>query len=359
MNLKVLWARERFGWMGHHSGYDQVCEAIAKLEPGNYQSVWRQRKKALAKPTRYLLSRLRAGAQTSPFYNQLSAAAEARVLWKSFLKRPDLIHVTYVENNLGILPQWKHQLSFRLVGTAHQPAGWWRIMHNHPKSIAGLDALIVCASREIVYFEQFLPGKVFFIPHGIDINFFTPRQETIKSSTRPHCIFSGKWLRDLETLAQVIDKVLAQNPRIVFDMLVPANNRQDPTFFRIARHEQVFWHSSLSDLQLREIYQQASMLVLPLIDCTANNALLEAIACGLPIISNQIGGLPDYTRDTFADLLPVGDAEGMAQAILKLADDAQEREKRGKAARSFAEQNLSWEKVAVQTLAVYQKVVEQ
>jgi hypothetical protein len=52
MNLKVLWARERFGWMGHHSGYDQVCEAIAKLEPGNYQSVWRQRKKALAKPTR-------------------------------------------------------------------------------------------------------------------------------------------------------------------------------------------------------------------------------------------------------------------------------------------------------------------
>jgi glycosyltransferase involved in cell wall biosynthesis len=358
MNTKVLWLRERFGWMGKHSGYDQVCEAIAKQHPGYYQSVWRQPNKSLSQPKRYLLSRLMRGNKHNPFYNIFSTAAEAQVLWKSFFKRQDLVHVTYVENNLGILPKWKHRLSFKLVGTVHQPASWWRMMHRYPKSIAGLDALIVCASKEIAYFEQYLPGRVFFIPHGIDIEFFSPRQETFKPSDRPRCIFSGKWLRDTQTLAQVIDKVLAQNPGIAFDAIVPTENRQDSSFFRIGRHEQVSWHSGLSDLQLREIYQQASMLVLPLIDCTANNALLEAVACGLPVISNQVGGLPDYTRDTFADLLPVGDVEGMAQAILKLVDDSQEREKRSQAARLFAEENLSWDKVAAQTLAVYQKVID-
>jgi glycosyltransferase involved in cell wall biosynthesis len=358
MDLKVLWLRERFGWMGNYSGYDQVCEAIAKRQPGNYQSVWRQRKKSFSKPTRYLLSRLRRGTQTSPFYNQSSAVAEAQALWQSFLKRPDLIHVTYVENILGFLPKWSDKLSFKLVGTVHQPASWWRMMHRHPKSVAELDALIVCASREVAYFEQYLPGRVFFVPHGIDLEFFTPRPESAKSSDRPRCIFSGKWLRDIQTLAQVIDKVIAQNRAIAFDMIVPTESRQDPSFFRIARHEQVFWHSGISDLQLRDIYQQASMLVLPLIDCTANNALLEAIACGLPVISNQVGGLPDYTRDSFADLFPVGDVEGMTQAILKLADDLQEREKRSQAARLFAQENLSWDKIAAQTLEIYHKVMK-
>jgi glycosyltransferase involved in cell wall biosynthesis len=358
MDLDILWLRERFGWMGKHSGYDQVCDAIAKLEPGNHQSIWRQRKKTFSQPIRYFISRLRSGTQTSPFYNQFSAEAEAQVLWKSLLKRLDLVHVTYVENNLGILPKWKHRLSFKLIGTVHQPAGWWRMMHRYPKSVAGLDALIVCASREIAYFEEFLPGRVFFIPHGIDVNFFTPRQETNKTSDRPRCVFSGKWLRDIQTLAEVIDMVLAKNPRIAFDLLVPTKNRQDSTFFRIARHEQVSWHSDLSDLQLREIYQQASMLFLPLLDCTANNALLEAIACGLPVISNQVGGLPDYTRDSFADLFPVGDVEGMTQAILKLADDLQEREKRSQAARLFAQENLGWDKIAAQTLEIYHKVMK-
>ena len=99
------------------------------------------------------------------------------------------------------------------------------------------------------------------------------------------------------------------------------------------------------------------MMVLPLLDCTANNALIEAIACGLPVVSNDVGGIRDYTRNTFADLLPVGDVEGMSNAILRLVDDLEERKKKGILARLFAQQNLSWERIAVQTLELYSKVL--
>jgi glycosyltransferase involved in cell wall biosynthesis len=67
--------------------------------------------------------------------------------------------------------------------------------------------------------------------------------------------------------------------------------------------------------------------------------------------------LPDYTRDSFADLLPVGDVEGMANAVLRLADDFQERQHRGIEARLFAEQNLTWGKIATQTLEIYTKII--
>jgi hypothetical protein len=35
----------------------------------------------------------------------------------------------YVEENLGVLLNWKQRLSLKIVGTAHQPSGWWRLMH--------------------------------------------------------------------------------------------------------------------------------------------------------------------------------------------------------------------------------------
>jgi glycosyltransferase involved in cell wall biosynthesis len=364
MNLKIIWLRERFGWMGKHSGYDQICEAIAKIQPNNYHSIWKDAGKRLPKGSQYAFKRIapKAKSKTGPKYDIYCAAAEVEVLWKSLFYQPDLVHLNYVDNNFGILPDWKQRLNLKIVGTAHQPASWWRLWHSAPESVAALDALIVPASREVSYFERYLPGRVYFVPHGVDTSFFRPSSapgDFPSSSDYPRCIFSGKWLRDFSTLAGVVQRVLAQNPRVQFDIILPKNSRSyaDPTLLSIAQYEQVHWYAGVSDGELLKIYQTASMLVLPLLDCTANNALLEAIACGLPVISNRIGGLPDYTRDSFADLLPVGDVEGMANAVLRLADDFSERKHRGIEARLFAEQNLTWEKIAAQTLEVYTKVI--
>jgi len=360
MSLKIFWLRERFEWMGQHSGYDQVCGAIVKLRPGNYQSVWRKPIEYMPRIGYRFLLPIVGRTRPNPFYNVYSAAAELNVVWKSFWKRPHLVHITYVGNNLGILPDWSHRLSIKTVGTVHQPAGWWRSMYPYSERVSALDAVIVPASNEVSYFEQYLPGRVYFIPHGVDTVFFRPKVEDINSAedcSYPRCVFSGKWLRDTDTMAQVIGKVIAQNAKVRFDMIVPTDNRDDPAFSRIARYEQVCWHAGVSDEQLREIYRRATRLVLPLLDCTANNTLLEAIACGLPGVSNDVGGVPDYTHVSFAERLPLGDVDGFVEAVLRLANDPQECRMRGVAARSFAEQHLSWGRIADRTFEVYEKVL--
>ncbi|MEM8780416.1 MAG: glycosyltransferase [Cyanobacteria bacterium P01_G01_bin.49] len=161
------------------------------------------------------------------------------------------------------------------------------------------------------------------------------------------------------TLAAVIDQVILKNPHIHFDMILPQDDRRKNAskLVRIARHQQVHWYGGISDGHLRKLYRQASMLVLPILDCTANNALVEAISCGVPVISNNVGGLPDYTKETFADLLAIGDVEGFVNAILRLADDHQEQQKRSKAAREFAETQLSWTQIAQKTVDIYQKIM--
>jgi glycosyltransferase involved in cell wall biosynthesis len=344
--------------MGRHSGYDQLCDEISKIEPGNYRSVWRKQKSRPRYGIDYLLRLVAGRIKASPFYNLNSTAAEIKTLWKSLIQHPDLIHITYVENQSGILTNWSQLFSFKILGTIHQPASWWRLRYGHPEILRLFHALIVLGRKEVTYFEKYCAGKVYFLPHGVDTDFFSPAQQIGRSNNSyPRCVFVGRWLRDVESLVQIIDKLVTKNPQIRYDMVVPHKDRNNSLYYRIARHEQVFWYDGISDVQLRNIYQQGSLLLLPLIDSVANTSIVEAVACGLPVISNDVGGVPDYTNKAFADLFPTGDIEGMANAVLSLVDDAEEQRKRREAARAFAEENLSWKKIAGQTFKIYQKVI--
>lgn len=360
--LKILWLRERFPWMGTHSGYEQICDVLAALFSYQHQNIWKDSRLTINnRIIRRLLSPVADRVKTGENYDAFSVFAELKVLLSAFGLTKTLVHVVYIERALGLLPFWKKRLSLGLVATAHQPAGLWRCMRHNPSIVTTLDRLIVLSSKDVAYFEQFIPGRVHFIPHGVDLDFFQPQSGNPSHSDGqdyPRCVFSGTWLRDIQTLSHVIDKILTHEPNIKFDMVVPLSKRNNPYLYRIARHEQVAWHANISDEQLRSLYCQASVLVLPLTDCTANNALLESVACGLPVVTSNVGGIPDYTLDTFADLLPVGDVDGYVEAILKLVSNPQELIKRGFAARQFAEENLAWDKVASQTIDIYKKVMK-
>ena len=69
-------------------------------------------------------------------------------------------------------------------------------------------------------------------------------------------------------------------------------------------------------------------------------AALEGAAAGLPIIAPSVGGLPEVAIDGETGLLfPVGDVDGLAAALARLADDAPLRERLGRGARSHLQQH--------------------
>src|SRR5206468_3316004 len=66
------------------------------------------------------------------------------------------------------------------------------------------------------------------------------------------------------------------------------------------RYEQVTFHRRISDTALLNLYNDSRLLFLPLIDATANNSLMEASACGVPIITSDLPAVREYTNNSFA-----------------------------------------------------------
>jgi glycosyltransferase involved in cell wall biosynthesis len=86
-------------------------------------------------------------------------------------------------------------------------------------------------------------------------------------------------------------------------------------------------------------------------------SLLEAAACGLPIVTTDAPGCREVVQDGVNGLLaPVRDAAALAAALKKLIDDAELRRRMGARSRQRAETEFALETVIAQTLSVYREV---
>jgi len=102
---------------------------------------------------------------------------------------------------------------------------------------------------------------------------------------------------------------------------------------------------------------QADIFCLPSYREGVPNALIEACACGLPIVTTDVPGCRDVVTHGLNGLLvPVGDASTLANALENLLGDANLRHSMGIAGRQIAVNRFSLAKVNAETLLIYKKV---
>jgi glycosyltransferase involved in cell wall biosynthesis len=287
-------------------------------------------------------------------YDAHSYLLEREVQRTATRERPEMVHLMYLEKDLGLLEDRAKLPSEALIATAHQPRSWWNLAHGSPEVVESLDGLVVLSDREADFWEEFLPGRVVVARHGVDVEFFFPSQDEDIAPSEPRCLVVGHWLRDLTALADAVERLGKRAPAIGFDIVIPLVARSNDVLMRLARHESIRFLAGLTDEELRELYRRSTLLLLPMLDATANNAILEAQACGTPIVSTDVGGVTSYVTPSFADLLPVGDVDGIVEAVLRLVECEEERVARGRAAREHAVEHLAWNRLAPRTLETYE-----
>jgi glycosyltransferase involved in cell wall biosynthesis len=115
-------------------------------------------------------------------------------------------------------------------------------------------------------------------------------------------------------------------------------------------------HRNVADAALAQLYRNADALLLPLIDSTANNALLEGMASGLPVVATDLTAIRAYLPCGGGLLVPDNSVDGFVTALQSLQQDRSLRYATGRLARARAEE-LAWPRLVPEYEALYTKAL--
>ena len=295
----------------HHagySGYDRLLDHYPMAENITGQS-------SLPYIIAKWLSRLTN--QKAGLYNSSSVLKDFE-LYKA-LKRlkgaPACVHYLNAERDIRFVVKYKKYFkNVVFCGTFHKPPHIldWRV--NDPKFVKHLDGAIVVGRNQLEYVKQcFGIPKVSYIPHGVDTTFFYPDFE---KRLPQRLLFVGQHLRDFETLNYCVPRLAEQIKDLQVHVIIHPAYKQ-----RIQQHNCITILDGLTDEALRLEYQQASMLFLPMLESTACNSILEALACGLPILTTNVGGNQAYLEKTQNILIPIDKPSMFVDEAITLLKD--------------------------------------
>lgn len=161
-----------------------------------------------------------------------------------------------------------------------------------------------------------------------------------------------------QSLLDALPVIAARHPNVKVLML-----GQGPLSDTIAQQVQA------SELWSRHIllpgFRKDLDRVLPCLDLVAHPAfmeglgvsLLQAAACGIPIVAGRAGGIPEIVRSGLnGELVDPGDVAGLALAINNLLSDPVLRQQYGTAGRRLVEAQFSIPAMVAGNLAVYRRV---
>jgi len=254
------------------------------------------------------------------------------------------VHYLWCDRDLAFLAATS--CGFPLVGTFHQCSDTLSEAIRWPQQLKRFSAIIIMSETQRAWFEArgVQVSHIHRILHGVDIDYFQPA--SAKASEHFTALAVGGTRRDFALLSQVAN-VMRDHTKVRFEVVGPHDKKA--IFHGLPN---VFYHDRLSDDELRAKYQQASCLLHLIEDSTANNVINESLACGTPVISQRMGGVPEYVNSDCALLCPPRDGASVVQAITQLVASSQQQQEMQLAARAHA-LTLDWRIVAEQTRQIH------
>jgi glycosyltransferase involved in cell wall biosynthesis len=108
-----------------------------------------------------------------------------------------------------------------------------------------------------------------------------------------------------------------------------------------------------------EILTAMDVFVLPSLTEGISNAILEAMACGLPVIATDVGGNPEIViHEHTGMLVPLSKPEALSHALKVLLGDVNIRVKYGDNARKMIEEKFSLQRMVREYEEVYEMLIK-
>jgi glycosyltransferase involved in cell wall biosynthesis len=190
------------------------------------------------------------------------------------------------------------------------------------------------------------PARVVLLPNGVPRDLLQMRRSYSPEARR--MLFTGQWLRakGIRYVAAAFERIAETMPHTELTCIGTGIGPDVVlSSFAAAHHHRIRVLPRVNPEQLAAELAAADVFMLPSLSEGFSGALIEAMACGLPVIATPAGGAADLlTNDVNGFIVPFADSGALADAAVRLIPDQARRARLGGAARQTAQQ-YEWDAV--------------
>ena len=197
------------------------------------------------------------------------------------------------------------------------------------------------------------PDKIHVIHNGIDTNLFTPSD---RISSKKQLLWIGRFTpgKGVEYLLKGFQIFSRDFPDYVLVMVGRGPLRDD--FIEIIREwgltDKIILREFIPNEELPSLYHESALFVLPSLEEGVPRTILEAMACGKPVVCTALPQLVDIVSGC-GILIPPGDAEALADALSELISNPNLARDLGQSAGAKAALRYSWDDTVSKTMDIY------
>ncbi|HVZ77305.1 MAG TPA: glycosyltransferase family 4 protein [Gemmatimonadaceae bacterium] len=250
-----------------------------------------------------------------------------------------------------------------VVGTFHtyfdRSLGYKLFNRYMQRRLDKLSAAIAVSHSTTVALNRYFKADWRIIPNGIDAHVFrpdVPPPPEIRTDV-PSILFLGRFdpRNGLDTLIDAFKRVKARGRRA--QLVVVGDGPLRDHYYGLAGNDPDITFVGAVLEGRPSYYAHSSVYACPTTKASFGITLLESMACETPIVCSDILGFQDVVKhEREALMVPCGDRDALADALIRLIDDPALRERLGRRGREESLQ-YDWSAVTESVLGVYHSIL--
>ena len=255
-----------------------------------------------------------------------------------------------------------HAESFRRRLSLRRWYGFLRMQKRVLRRVPRVITVSESSARDICAQMGARPEQLAVVPVGVDTALFRPLPEVARVPGRLMTTASADVpLKGLLPLLEALAKVRTERHAELVVVGQPRGGSLVPaTIERLGLDGAVTIAGVVDTLRMVELYAEAEVAVVPSLYEGFSLPAVEAMACGVPLVTTTGGALPEVVgpHDHTALLVPPGDPGSLAAAIVRALDDADLRRRLGANGRDRVLERYTWRATARATVDQYRQAID-
>jgi glycosyltransferase involved in cell wall biosynthesis len=254
---------------------------------------------------------------------------------------------------LAAEPKWYLRLLI------HRWHGFLRMQKRVAKRLSAVVTVSQASAIDIAADFAVKPEAISVMPLGVDIDVFRPLSGVQREPFRLMTTASADApLKGLPVLLKAMARLRPQFPGLMLTLIgKPKTDGETRRLINsLGLDEAIDYRHGISTEEMVACYAKATVAVVPSLYEGFGLPAIEAMACGVPLVSTNGGALPEVVGEA-GQVVAAGDEQALASAIAGLLSSSEERERLAAAGRDRAINEYCWDRCAERMVAYYREVI--